>query len=261
MSTAHLLLSGRRAIITGGGKGIGRGIVEAFLAHGASVALLQRSAPDEALLGHPRVCAAHADLADPDSIRPAVEEAAGALGGLDVVVNNAGVMFERDVESITPAQWDAMVAINLRAPLFVVQAALPHLRESGRGSIVNIGSIEGIGTNPLHAAYSATKAGLHGLTRSLAVDLGASGIRCNAIAPGWIETDLSAAYVDSMPDPPRVRAALDRLHPVGRTGSAGDIGDAAVFLASDLSGFVTGETLVVDGGRTVKLPLPDTGPA
>lgn len=256
MSAPPLPLNGRRAIITGGGRGIGRGIVEAFLAHGAIVAVLQRSTPDDSLLANRQMHWVPANLADPNSIRPAVEKAAAVLSGLDVIVNNAGVMFERDVEAITPAEWDAMVSINLRAPLFVTQAALPHLRDSGRGSIVNIGSIEGIGANPLHAAYSATKAGLHGLTRALAVDLGATGIRCNAIAPGWIDTDLSAAYLDSMPDPARVRAELEDLHPVRHTGSADDIGNAAVFLASDLSSFITGETLIIDGGRTIQLPLP-----
>jgi len=252
-----MLLQGKRAVVTGGGQGIGRGIVEAFLDQGASVVILQRSAPPAELAERFGVHVVAVDLSDAAAIRPALDTAADALGGIDVVVNNAGLMFERGVEDITPQEWDAMLALNLRAPLFVAQAALPHLRTAGGGSIVNIGSIEGLGTNPFHAAYSASKAGLHGLTRSLAVDLGADGVRCNAIAPGWIQTELSADYIQGMPDPATARRSLGALHPVGRLGVAADVGGAAVFLASELSGFVTGETLVVDGGRTVKLPLPE----
>lgn len=246
-------LQGRRALVTGGGRGIGRGIVDRLLEEGARVAIVQRGDVDEVLREHPRVEALRADLTDPSAYAGVVAEVAERLGGIDVLVNNAGAMFERSVAEISPDEWDLMVALNLRAPLFLTQAALPHLRDGG-GAIVNIGSIEGIGANPQHAAYSATKAGIHGMTRALAVDLGADGIRCNAIAPGWIDSDLSEAYLAELPD--GARAALDALHPVGRTGRPRDIGDAVVFLASDASAFLTGEVIVVDGGRTARLPLP-----
>ena len=147
-----------------------------------------------------------------------------------------------------------MMAVNLRAPLFLAQAALPHLRERGGGSIINIGSIEGLGANPDHAAYCASKAGIHGMTRAMAVDLGADNIRCNAIAPGWIASELSETYLDSYPDPAAARDALNRLHPLGRVGRPTDVGDLAVYLASDRSSFLTGEVVVLDGGRTAKLP-------
>lgn len=249
-------LENKIALVTGGGRGIGRGIVDRFLEEGARVAIVQRSAVDQDLLENPRVMGVGADLAGVSDFAPVIDRVARQWGGLDILVNNAGIMFERSVSEITEAEWNLMVATNLRAPLFLCQAALPHLRQRGGGSIINIGSIEGIGANPGHAAYSATKAGLHGMNRALAVDLGADGIRCNAIAPGWIASDLSEAYLESLGDPAAARRALDRLHPVGHVGRSTDVGDAAVFLASDRSRFITGETLVVDGGRTAKLPLP-----
>jgi NAD(P)-dependent dehydrogenase (short-subunit alcohol dehydrogenase family) len=249
-------LNGRTALVTGGGRGIGRGIVERFLDEGASVAIIQRHPLEPALEKHPHVLAIRADLGDPTAIGEAVDSAASHFDGVDILVNNAGIMFERSISEIRPDEWDLMVALNLRAPLLLSQAVLPHMSRRGRGSIINIGSIEGLAANPAHAAYCATKAGLHGMTRAMAVDLGADGIRCNSIAPGWINSDLSENYLLSQDDPVSARAALIRLHPVGRLGDPSDVGDLAVFLASDRSNFLTGEIIVLDGGRTAKLPLP-----
>jgi len=148
------------------------------------------------------------------------------------------------------------MALNLSAPLFLAQAALPHLQRRAGGSIINIGSIEGLSANPLHAAYCASKAGIHGMTRALAVDLGKDGIRCNGIAPGWITSELSGNYLESQPDAAIAREARNRLHPVGRVGRPTGVGDLAMFLAGDRSSFLTGEIVVLDGGRTAKLPLP-----
>ena len=249
-------LDGKIAVVTGGGRGIGRGIVDRFLSEGAQVAVVQRRPLDDALDAHPDVAHVPADLADSSSLAPAVEQAVERFGGVDVLVNNAGIMFERAVSEIRPDEWDLMIAVNLRAPLFLVQAVLPAMRERGGGSIINIGSIEGLGANPDHAAYCASKAGVHGLTRALAVDLGADNVRCNAIAPGWISSELSETYLESHADPAAAREALNRLHPVGRVGRPADVGDLAVYLAGDHSGFLTGEVIVLDGGRTAKLPLP-----
>ncbi|WP_433502582.1 SDR family NAD(P)-dependent oxidoreductase [Pseudonocardia halophobica] len=249
-------LDGKIALVTGGGRGIGRGIVDRFLEEGAQVAVVQRRPLDDALTGHPRVAQVQADLSDSSSTATAVERTVERFGGVDVLVNNAGIMFERTISEIRPEDWDLMMAVNLRAPLLLVQAALPHMRRRGGGSVINIGSIEGLGANPGHAAYCATKAGIHGMTRAMAVDLGADGIRCNAIAPGWISSDLSETYLESHADPAAARDALNRLHPLGRVGRPTDVGDLAVYLASDRSGFLTGEIVVLDGGRTAKLPLP-----
>ena len=249
-------LEGKIALVTGGGRGIGRGIVNRFLEEGAQVAVVQRKSLDNALEGHPRVAYVQADLSVSSSIATAIEHVVERFGGIDIFVNNAGIMFERTISEILQEEWDLMMAINLRAPLFLTQAALPHMRKRGGGSVINIGSIEGLGANPGHAAYCASKAGIHGMTRAMAVDLGADNIRCNAIAPGWIASELSETYLESHPDPAAARDALNRLHPLGRVGRPTDVGDLAVYLASENSSFLTGQIVVLDGGRTAKLPMP-----
>jgi meso-butanediol dehydrogenase/(S,S)-butanediol dehydrogenase/diacetyl reductase len=249
-------LQGKIALVTGGGRGIGRGIVDRFLEEGAQVAVVQRQPLDNALRAHPRVAHVQADLSVSSSIATAIERAVERFGGIDILVNNAGIMFERAISEILLEEWDLMMAINLRAPLFLAQAALPHMRQRGGGSVINIGSIEGLGANPDHAAYCASKAGIHGMTRAMAVDLGADNIRCNAIAPGWIASELSETYLELHPDPAAARDALNRLHPLGRVGRPTDVGDLAVYLASEKSSFLTGEIVVLDGGRTAKLPMP-----
>lgn len=247
-------LSNKVALVTGGGRGIGRGIVDVLLDDGARIVIAQRSPLDDALAADPRVAYVEADLSKDADFRPLVDNTVSAHGRLDVLVNCAGVMSEQEPAYATRAEWELMTAINLRAPLFLAQAALPHL--SGGGSVVNIGSIEGLQANPGHAAYAASKGGLHAMTRALAVDLGRHGIRCNAVAPGWIATELSEKYVASLGDPATVHEQLHRLHPVGRLGAPRDIGDAVAFLASERASFITGEVLVVDGGRTAQLPTP-----
>lgn len=248
-------LPGKVAVITGG-RGIGHGIVNRFLEGCANVAIVQRSPIDEELSANPNVKHFSADLQDVSSLQSVIDDAAEYFGRIDILVNNAGIMFGSSVSEITSEKWDLMMDINLKAPLFLTQAVLPYLRESGGGSIINIGSIEGIGANPEHTAYSASKGGVHGMTKALAVDLRADNIRCNAIAPGWIATDLSENYLDGMQDPAAARSSLNNLHPVGHVGAPTDIGDVAVFLASDNSRFISGEVLVVDGGRTAKLSAP-----
>lgn len=249
-------LLGKKALVTGGGQGIGRGIVDRFLAEGAHVAVIQRRPLDPELQCHPSVFGIQADLADTVDLPAVVDQVADRIGGVDILVNNAGIMFERSVAEITPEEWNRMIALNLRAPLFLAQGVLPHFRKAGGGSIINIGSVEGIAANPQHAAYAASKAGLHGMTRALALDLGADNIRCNAIAPGWIASELSETYLASQPAAAEARDAVKRLHPAGRLGEPRDVGDLAVFLAGDKAGFLTGEVITLDGGRTAKLPLP-----
>jgi len=145
--------------------------------------------------------------------------------------------------------------VNITTPFLLIQAALPYLKRV-KGSIINIGSIEGLGANPHHTAYATTKAALHGLTRSVAVDLGSDGISCNAIAPGWIDTDLNNDFIAAMDDPDAFRKDIANIHPAGRTGTPQDVAALAAFLASDESRFITGQTYIIDGGRTVKLSLP-----
>ena len=240
--------AGKVALVTGGRTGIGQAIARRLRDEGARVFTAQRG-QDAEFEG------IEADLSDPHCPDRVIAQIVAAAGRLDVLVNNAGFMQEARVEEMSLSDWNRMIAVNLTAPLLLIKAALPHLRAS-RGAIVNIGSIEGIGCNPHHAAYSATKAGLHGLTRAIAVDHGAEGIRCNAVAPGWIDTDLSEAYIDSFPDPAAFRANISRIHPAGRTGKPEDVAALVAWLASEESGFVAGQTFSIDGGRMVKLSLP-----
>jgi meso-butanediol dehydrogenase / (S,S)-butanediol dehydrogenase / diacetyl reductase len=240
--------AGKVALVTGGRMGIGQAIAERLRADGARVFTAQLGA-DPAFGG------IEADLADPSAPQRIMDEIIARAGPLDILVNNAGFMQEARVEAMSLSDWNRMIAVNLTAPFLLIKAALPHLRAT-REAIVNIGSIEGIGCNPNHAAYATTKAGLHGLTRAIAVDHGAEGIRCNAVAPGWIDTELSETYIDSFPDPAAFRSGIARIHPVGRTGKTGDVAALVAWLASDEAGFVAGQVWTIDGGRMVQLSLP-----
>ena len=196
------------------------------------------------------------DVTSEQSVQAFIDVVVAEHGSLDIVVNNAGIMFEQDFESHPAESWNQMMAVNLTGPFLVSRAATPHLKNSAHGAIVNVGSIEGFSRNPDHVAYSASKAGVHGLTGALAVDLGPFGIRCNAVAPGWIDTELNASYVDGHPDRDEVVRQLAALHPVGRIGAPSDVGDVVVWLAGDESAFVTGQVITIDGGRLSRPPLP-----
>ncbi len=257
-------LNNKIAIVTGGSQGIGRGISECFLAAGASVVIADLRAPADladwrSSCGN-RLRWIETDVASMDSIESMAVEFESIYRGLDILVNNAGIMFEKSIDEQTEADWDLMMAINLKAPLMVCKYVLPLLRKQvmakGSATIVNIGSIEGFAANPNHTAYCASKGGVHGLTSAMAIDLGPQGIRVNAIAPGWIDTDLNREYVESVDDIDLAKSELARLHPVGTIGETRDVGDVAVWLASNESRFVSGQVITVDGARTKKLSLP-----
>ncbi len=239
---------GKVALVTGGRSGIGRAIVERLQSEGARVFTAQRGEDDQAE-------AIAADFTDVNSPQQVIDTITSLAGRLDVLVNNAGMMQEARVEDMSVEDWVRNLTVNLTAPFLMIKAALPLLR-MGKGNIVNIGSIEGIGANPHHAAYCASKAGVHGLTRAVAVDHGAEGIRCNAIAPGWIDTDLNLDFIKKMPDPEAFRRDIGRIHPIGRTGKPEEVAALVAFLASDDASFITGQTYTVDGGRMSKLSLP-----
>ncbi len=236
------------ALVTGGRSGIGAAIAARLADEGARVFTAQRGDDD-------RFEGIAADFSDPTAPGQVIAEVIARAGRLDVLVNNAGMMQEARVEDMSLADWQKNLTVNLTSPFLMIQAALPHLRDT-RGSIVNTGSIEGLGSNPGHAAYCASKAGLHGLTRAIAVDHGPEGIRCNAIAPGWIDTDLNLDFIDSMPNPQAFRRDIGKIHPLARTGKPEEVAALAAFLAAEESGFITGQIYTVDGGRMAQLSLP-----
>jgi len=239
---------GKVALVTGGRSGIGRAIAERLQQEGARVFTAQRGA-DERFESH--AC----DLADPRACAAAVDATVARAGRLDVLVNNAGMMQEARVEDMSLEDWRRNLDVNLTAPFLLIRSALPQLRQN-RGTIVNVGSIEGLGSNPGHAAYCAAKAGLHALTRAVAVDHGHEGVRCNAVAPGWIDTELNVEFIASLGDPEAFRREIGRIHAVGRTGTPQEVAALVAFLAAEESSFITGQVYTVDGGRMAKLSLP-----
>ncbi|WP_164660199.1 SDR family NAD(P)-dependent oxidoreductase [Tropicibacter sp. Alg240-R139] len=236
------------ALVTGGRSGIGQAIARRLRDEGARVFTAQRGIDPE--FEH-----VTADFVDPSAPGNVISDMIAQTGRLDMLVNNAGMMQEARVEDMSLADWNRTLTINLTAPFLMIQAALPHLRDT-KGNIVNIGSIEGLGSNPGHAAYCASKAGLHGMTRAVAVDHGPECIRCNAVAPGWIDTELNENFIDNMPDPQAFRRDIAGVHPIARTGKPEEIAALVAFLASADAGFITGQVYTVDGGRMTQLSLP-----
>lgn len=238
---------GKIALITGASSGMGAATARLLADHGARVFSAQRGAA-----GFEDISV---DMTDRDAVASVVDQVANAAGGLDILINNAGIMREGTVEESTMTDWDAQIAVNLTAPFILTKHAMPLLK-SGGGAIVNVGSIEGLGNNPRHPAYGASKAGLHGLTRAVAVDHGPDGVRCNAVAPGWIDTPLNIDFIESLGDPTAFRAQIGGIHPIGRTGQPKEVAELICWLASDVASFVTGQVWTIDGGRMTQLSLP-----
>jgi meso-butanediol dehydrogenase/(S,S)-butanediol dehydrogenase/diacetyl reductase len=249
-------LAGKVAVITGGGQGIGLGISQAMLAAGATILVAQRSRLPAELADQDRVHWIEADLSRPESYATIADNAKQQFGKIDALINNAGFMFEKTLDQMLLEEWNLMLTVNLTAPVFLSKQLLPLLRAAGGGSIINIGSIEGLAANPEHSAYCASKGGVHALTKAMAVDLGEDDIRVNAIAPGWIRSELSDAYINAQQNPQAAWEGLYHMHPLGRVGEPDDVGRLAVYLAGEDSRFITGQVIVIDGGRTSKLPLP-----
>ncbi len=243
-------LAGKSALVTGGRQGIGRGIVERFLDEGARVMTCGRGARPadltEAVLWETCDVSAGADV---DALtRRVVAE----FGELDVLVNNAGVQIEKTVVETSDADWERLMGVNAKGVFLLCRDCIPIM--AAGGSIINIGSISAANADPGLALYNASKAFVHGLTRSIAVDHGPA-VRCNAIAPGWIMTGMADAAFAVAKNPEAARTDALARHPAGRFGEPADIASLAVWLASDESAFATGQCFTVDGGLTAASPL------
>ncbi len=239
------LLDGERIIVTGAASGIGAAAARRMAAEGAKVALLDRDADGVAVIASeldaPWVVV---DVADTDRVGAAVDQAAQALGGLTSIFNNAGIGNLKPLHTYSEKEFDLLINVNLKATWNGVRAAVRHLRDSGGGSIVNMASVSGIYPTRGEGPYAAAKAGTIALTRSAALEYGPDGIRVNCLAPGFIRTNLTEFAFDN----PAWVEPLERRTPLRRAGTADDVAKVAVFLCSDLAGYVTGQTVVVDGG-------------
>jgi NAD(P)-dependent dehydrogenase (short-subunit alcohol dehydrogenase family) len=246
-------LAGKAVLVTGAARGIGAAIAEAVVEEGGAVALLDldpAGADTAARLGgdaHFFAC----DVRSLEDVEHAVAEAEQALGGLDGLVNNAGINAYFDAVEMTEDDWDTVFAVDLKAAWMLAKAALPGLIER-RGAIVNISSIQAQLTIEGFFPYAAAKAGLEGLTRSLALDYARAGVRVNAVAPGYTETRLVREWLDLQPDPAAALESVVAKIPMGRIADPREIGNAVVFLLSDQASAITGATLAVDCGLGVR---------
>lgn len=241
-------LSGKAALVTGANTGIGQAIALALAAAGADVALVGRSEASETkekidALGR-RAIIVTADLSSIDSVPDVIGQTRSELGGIDILVNNAGIIRRNDAVDFTEEDWDAVINTNLKSLFFLSQAAAKEMIARGSGKIINIASMLTFQGGIRVPSYTASKSGVGGLTKALANEWAAKGINVNAIAPGYIATNNTAAL---QADETRNRQIVERI-PAGRWGKADDIGGAAVFLASSAADYVNGHILAVDGG-------------
>jgi NAD(P)-dependent dehydrogenase (short-subunit alcohol dehydrogenase family) len=249
-------LSNKVAFITGGGTGIGRACALAFAREGARVVVAgRRPGPLEAVVAEIQrsggeAAAVACDIVDSASVAHAVAVAVRRFEALHILVNNAGALLVANIEGTTEAEWDRIMAVNLKGTFLVSKAALPELRRAGGGAIVNIASILGLVAMKSRAAYTASKGGVIALTKAMALDHAHENIRVNCICPTIVETELVQSLFSSQPDPEAARQSRRDMLPLGRIGQPEDVAQMALYLASDESSFVTGAALPLDGGLT-----------
>ena len=240
-------LSGKVALVTGGSRGIGRAISLALAAHGARVAVNYASnaaAAEETVreIGAAQATSIAGDVSDPAAAAKIVQSAIAAYGRIDILVNNAGVTADDLILRMSEAEWDKVIDTNLKGTFSVTKAAIRPMVRQRFGRIINVGSVAGIVGNAGQANYSAAKAGIIGFTKAIAKEVASRNITANVIAPGFVDTEMTASLTDAQ------REEIMRLVAVGRTGTPQDVAPAAVFLASDEAAYITGHVLTVDGG-------------
>lgn len=241
-------LQGARALVTGGGSGIGRSACRRLAAAGAAVAVADIDKDRaEAVAVEIGGLALAVDVTDAEALRRGVDHAAAELGGLSVLVNNAGGSTMQGLAEWSPGQWDEIVRLNLTGVWNAMRAGIPHLVAGGGGAVVNTASISGTRPSAGETPYAAAKAGVVALTASAALEY-APSIRVNAVAPGMIRTNLTSVLLEGIPD---MVEHYERITPLARVGEPEDVADVIVFLSSDRARFITGQTIVVDGGMTL----------
>jgi 2-keto-3-deoxy-L-fuconate dehydrogenase len=243
-------LQDKIAVVTGAGQGIGRATVAAFIAEGATVWAVDRnpSPLSELATGLPSAITASVDVTD----GPSVAELASRIGSIDVLFNCAGHVHAGNILECSDEDWDDAVAVNVKSMYLMIRAFLPGMIDAGRGSIINMASvISSISGVPNRFAYGTSKAAVIGLTKAVAADFAASGVRCNAIAPGTVETPSLLQRLEEYTDPTAAREQFIARQPMGRLGTAEEIAALAVHLASDESSYSTGTVYVSDGGMTL----------
>jgi len=243
------LLQDKTVIITGGSRGIGKGIVEVFAKHGANVAFTYNSSSeaanalaDEIAKEGVKAKAYQSDAANYEQAQQLIKDVLEDFGSIDVVINNAGITKDNLLMRMSEDDFDKVVEVNLKSVFNMTKAVMKPMLKQRKGSIINMSSVVGVKGNAGQTNYAASKAGILGFTKSVALELGSRDIRCNAIAPGFIETEMTGKLDDAT-----VQSWRDAI-PLKRGGTPEDIANACVFLASDLSAYVTGQTLHVDGG-------------
>jgi NAD(P)-dependent dehydrogenase (short-subunit alcohol dehydrogenase family) len=244
---------GKRVLVTGGSKGIGRATVAAFREAGARVAVNGRTtestAEGIAALDDNNLIAAPGDIGTVAGCEAVVGAALDALGGLDVLVNSAGVAMARNIETCDEAFWDQVIDINLKGTFFCIRAAVPALRES-RGSIVNVASTSGLAGDPNLSVYCASKAGVVMLTKALAAEF-APEVRVNSVCPGWVYTDMAKRFINKSDDPAAALAEMNAESPMGRIARPDEIAASILYFSSEAAEIVTGANLTIDGGGMV----------
>ncbi len=238
-------LEGQRVVVAGGTGTIGSALVSGFLDAGARVGVIDLDVSRaDARVG----ATSQADLSDPDAARASLDETRAQLGGLDVLVHSVGINNRKPIESYTASEWDRIVSVNLTSAFHVAAQAAVAMREQGRGRILFFSSVAGRSGHKLHGPYAATKGAINQLMRVIAHEYAPHGVTANAVAPGYMDTELTRQYLTDNPDK---RQALIELIPAGRFGKLQEVVDPVLFLCSPRASFITGQVLYIDGGRTI----------